>query len=174
MKVLKEKVFGIIEVFGGEDWYYKFFSLVDKSECEKVEEVVVKVCFFLNMIFGFDRRLVLGKINDFVIVVDIKVGEVMSVVKYLNVDCLLVMNVNIGDRVIIVVINDFIVKEGNCVVVVLLLLVNFCGIVSEGMFFGVGEGVLKDVNGEIGGFLKGILFEVFNEMRNIVEVFLKG
>ncbi|WP_367884730.1 tRNA-binding protein [Thermococcus sp. JCM 11816] len=176
MKALKEKALGIIEALGGgEDWHHKFLSLADKSEREKVEEAVAKVRFFLNTILGLDRRLALGKINDPVIAVDIKVGEVMSVAKHPNADRLLVTNVNIGDRAITVVTNDLTVKEGNRVAVALLPPANFRGIVSEGMFLGAGgEGVLKDVKGEIGGLPKGIPLEALNETRNIVEAFLKG
>ena len=174
MKALKEKASGIIEALGGEDWHHKFLSLADKSEREKVEEAVAKVRFFLNTILGLDKRLALGKINDPVIAVDIKVGEVMSVAKHPNADRLLVTNVNIGDRAITVVTNDLSVKEGNRVAVALLPPANFRGIVSEGMFLGAGEGVLKDVKGEIGGLPKGIPLEAFNETRNLIEAFLKG
>ncbi|MCD6189488.1 MAG: tRNA-binding protein, partial [Thermococcus sp.] len=78
MKELKEKALGIIEALGGEDWYIKFLELADKSEREKVEESIAKVRFFLNTILNLDKRLALGKINDPVIAVDIKVGEIMS------------------------------------------------------------------------------------------------
>lgn len=174
MNALKEKAEGIIEALGGEDWHHRFISLADKNEREKVEEAVAKVRFFLNTILGLDKRLALGKINDPVIAVDIKVGEVMSVGKHPNADRLLVTNVNIGDRAVTVVTNDLNVKEGNRVAVALLPPANFRGIVSEGMFLGAGEGVLKDVKGEIGGLPKGVPLEAFNETRNLVEAFLKG
>ena len=174
MKALKEKAQGIIEALGGEDWHHRFLSLADKSEREKVEEAVAKVRFFLNTILNLDRRLALGKINDPVIAVDIKVGEVMSVGKHPNADRLLVCNVNIGERAITVVTNDLTVKEGNRVAVALLSPANFRGIVSEGMFLGAGEGVLKDVKGEIGGLPKGIPLDALKETRNLVEAFLKG
>ncbi|NJF24752.1 tRNA-binding protein [Thermococcus sp. Bubb.Bath] len=174
MKALKEKANGIVEALGGEDWYHKLLSLADKSERGKVEEAVAKIKFFLNTILNLDKRLALGKINDPVIAVDIKVGEVMSVAKHPNADRLLVTNVNIGDRAITVVTNDLTVKEGNRVAVALLPPANFRGIVSEGMFLGAGEGVLKDVNGEVGGLPKGVPLEAFVETRNLVEAFLKG
>ncbi|MDV3104372.1 tRNA-binding protein [Thermococcus waiotapuensis] len=174
MKALKEKAEGIIEALGGEDWHHKFLSLADKSEREKVEGTIAKIKFFLNTILNLDKRLALGKINDPVIAVDIKVGEVMSVAKHPNADRLLVTNVNIGDRAITVVTNDMTVKEGNRVAVALLPPVNFRGITSEGMFLGAGEGVLKDVKGEIGGLPKGVPLEAFVETRNSVEAFLKG
>jgi predicted RNA-binding protein with EMAP domain len=174
MKALKEKAAGIIEALGGEDWHHKFLSLADKNEREKVEEAVAKIKFFLNTILNLDKRLALGKINDPVIAVDIKVGEVMSVAKHPNADRLLVTNVNIGDRAITVVTNDLTVKEGNRVAVALLPPANFRGIVSEGMFLGAGEGVLKDVKGEVGGLPKGVPLEAFVETRNLVEAFLKS
>ncbi|WP_457754057.1 tRNA-binding protein [Thermococcus sp.] len=174
MEALKEKAQGIIEALGGEEWHHKFLSLADKSEKEKVEEAIAKVRFFLNTILNLDKRLALGKINDPVIAVDIKVGEVMSVGKHPNADRLLVCNVNIGDRAITVVTNDLTVKEGNRVAVALLPPANFRGIVSEGMFLGAGEGVLKDVKGEIGGLPKGIPLDALKETRNLVEAFLKS
>ena len=174
MKTLKEKAQGIIEALGGEDWHHKFLSLADKSEKEKVEEAVAKVRFFLNTILNLDKRLALGKINDPVIAVDIKVGEVMSVGKHPNADRLLVCNVNIGERAITVITNDLTVKEGNRVAVALLPPANFRGIISEGMFLGAGEGVLKDVKGEIGGLPKGIPLDALKETRNLVEAFLKS
>ncbi|WP_456394592.1 tRNA-binding protein [Thermococcus sp.] len=174
MKALKEKALGIIEALGGEEWHHKFISLADKGEREKVEEAVAKVRFFLNTILNLDKRLRLGRINDPVIAVDIKVGEVMSVAKHPNANRLLVTNVNLGERAVTVVTNDLSVKEGNRVAVALLPPANFRGIVSEGMFLGAGEGVLKDVKGEIGGLPKGIPLEAFNETRNLVEALLKG
>ena len=174
MKELKEKALGIIEALGGEDWYIKFLELADKSEREKVEESIAKVRFFLNTILNLDKRLALGKINDPVIAVDIKVGEVMSAGKHPNADKLLVCNVNIGDRAITVVTNDLSVKEGHRVAVALLPPANFRGITSEGMFLGAEEGVLKDVKGEIGGLPKGIPLEALKETRNLVESFLKN
>lgn len=173
MKELKEKALGIIEALGGEDWYIKFLELADRSEREKVEESIAKVRFFLNTILNLDKRLALGKINDPVIAVDIKVGEVMSAGKHPNADKLLVCNVNIGDRAVTVVTNDLTVKEGHRVAVALLPPANFRGITSEGMFLGAGEGVLKDVKGEIGGLPKGIPLEALKETRNLVEAFLK-
>ncbi|HHI00010.1 MAG TPA: tRNA-binding protein [Thermococcus litoralis] len=174
MKELKEKALGIIEALGGEDWYIKFLELADKSEREKVEESIAKVRFFLNTILNLDKRLALGKINDPVIAVDIKVGEIMSAGKHPNADKLLVCNVNIGDRAITVVTNDLSVKEGHRVAVALLPPANFRGITSEGMFLGAEEGVLKDVKGEIGGLPKGIPLEALKETRNLVESFLKS
>ncbi|MCO6041552.1 tRNA-binding protein [Thermococcus alcaliphilus] len=173
MKELKEKALGIIEALGGEDWYTKFLELADRSEREKVEESIAKVRFFLNTILNLDKRLALGKINDPVIAVDIKVGEVMSAGKHPNADKLLVCNVNIGDRAVTVVTNDLTVKEGHRVAVALLPPANFRGITSEGMFLGAGEGVLKDVKGEIGGLPKGISLDALKETRNLVEAFLK-
>ncbi|EHR79656.1 tRNA-binding protein [Thermococcus litoralis DSM 5473] len=173
MKELKEKALGIIEALGGEDWYIKFLELADRSEREKVEESIARVRFFLNTILNLDKRLALGKINDPVIAVDIKVGEVMSAGKHPNADKLLVCNVNIGDRAVTVVTNDLTVKEGHRVAVALLPPANFRGITSEGMFLGAGEGVLKDVKGDIGGLPKGIPLEALKETRNLVEAFLK-
>ncbi|AIF68868.1 tRNA-binding protein [Palaeococcus pacificus DY20341] len=174
MKALKEKAQGIIEALGGEDWYHRFLDLADRNERENVEEAIAKIRFFLNTILNLDKRLALGKINDPIIGIDIKVGEVMSVGKHPNADKLLVCNVNIGERAITVVTNDLSVKDNDRVAVALLPPANFRGITSEGMFLGAGEGVLKDVKGEVGGLPKGIPLEALNEARNLVEAFLKA
>ncbi|USG99768.1 tRNA-binding protein [Thermococcus argininiproducens] len=174
MKELVKKAQGIIEALGGEEWYIKFLELADKHEKEKLEESIAKIRFFLNTIMGLNKRLKFGKINDPVIAVDIRVGEVMSAGKHPNADKLLVCNVNLGDRAITVVTNDLSVKEGHKVAVALLPPANFRGITSEGMFLGAGEGVLKDVKGDVGGLPKGVPLEAFKETRNLVEAFLKG
>jgi len=174
MKALKEKAEGIIEALGGDEWHHRFLELASREERGKVEEAVAKVRFFLNTIMNLDKRLALGKINDPVIAVDIKVGEIMSVGKHPNADKLLVCNVNIGDRAITVVTNDLSVKDEDRVAVALLPPANFRGVTSEGMFLGAGEGILKEVKGEVGGLPKGVPLEAFNETRNFVEAFLKG
>jgi len=174
MRALKEKAEGIIEALGGEDWYHRFLGLARGNEREKVEEAVARIRFFLNTILNLDDRLKLGKINDPVIAVDIKAGEVMSVGRHPNADRLLITNVNIGERAITVVTNDLSVKEGDRVAVALLPPANFRGVVSEGMFLGAGEGVLKNVKGKIGGLPRGVPIEAFKETRNLVEAFLQG
>ncbi len=49
----------------------------------------------------------------------------------------------------------------------------FMGITSEGMFLGAGEGILKDVKGDLGKLPHGIPLEALNESRNLVENFLQ-
>ncbi len=174
MGALLDKCNGIIEALGGEGWGRRFVDLASKDERVKVEEAVARVNFFLNTIIGLGRRLSLGRIRDPVIGVDVLVGEVMSTSKHPNADRLLVTNVNIGKRATTVVTNDLTIKEGNRVAVALVPPQNFRGVVSEGMFLGAGDGVLKDVRGEIGGLPKGIPLEALNETRNLVEAFLKS
>jgi uncharacterized protein len=62
--------------------------------------------------------------------------------------------------------------EGYQVAVALLPPENFMGIICEGMLIGVGEGVLKDVDGDLGQLTKGIPLESLNETRNLVESFI--
>lgn len=174
MQDIKQKVDEIVEALGGGNWYKKFLGLADKDEREKVEEAIAKIKFAINTLTNLDKRLAFGKINDPVIGVDIKVGEVMSVGKHPNADKLLVCNVNIGERAITVVTNDLSVKEGDRVAVALLPPANLRGITSEGMFLGAGDGALKDVKGEIGGLPKGIPLEALKETRNFVDAFLKS
>ena len=170
---IKEKADKIIENLGGEDWYKHFLDLVNKDEKSKLEEAIAKMRFSLNIILNIDKRLALGPIDDPIVAIDIKVGEIVSVGGHPTADSLLVCNVNIKERAITVVTNDLDVKESNRVAIAMLPPTSFMGITSEGMFLGAGEGVLKDVEGEIGGMPKGIPLEALNEARNFVETFLK-
>ena len=126
--------------------------------------------FALNTISTVDKRLSLGPINDPVIGIDIKTGEIVSIQKL---DKLLVCNVNFGDTALTVVTNDLTVKEGNRVGVAILPPSVFMGVASEGMFLGSGNGVLKEVEGDLGEMPRGIPLDSLNETRNLVETFLK-
>ncbi len=170
---IKKKAADIMENLGGNDWYKHFLDLVGKDEKAKLEEAIAKMRFFLNIILNIDKRLALGPIDDPIVAIDIKVGEIVSVAGHPSADSLLVCNVNIKERAITVVTNDISVKESNRVAVAMLPPTSFMGITSEGMFLGAGEGVLKDVQGETGGMPKGIPLEALNEARNFVETFLK-
>jgi predicted RNA-binding protein with EMAP domain len=170
---IKKKAADIIENLGGNDWYKHFLDLVNKDEKAKLEEAIAKMRFFLNIILNIDKRFALGPIDDPIVAIDIKVGEIVSVAGHPSADSLLVCNVNIKERAITVVTNDLSVKESNRVAVAMLPPTSFMGITSEGMFLGAGEGVLKDVQGETGAMPKGIPLEALNEARNFVETFLK-
>lgn len=163
----------IVEALGGENWHHQFLELAGRDEKEKLTESVAKIKFFLNIVSGLKRRLQLGEINDPVIAIDIVTGLVSSVGKHHQSNKLLVCNVNLGERAITVVTNDLTVKDGNHVAVALLPPAVFQGITSEGMFLGTGEGILKDVEGELGGLPQGIPLEALNETRNFIETFLK-
>lgn len=170
---LKEKALKIIEYLGGDDWNKKFLNNAPKEDREKTQENIAKVRFFLDTIIGLKDRLALGPINDPIMGVDIKVGEVMSVTKHPKNDKLLICNVNLGKRAITVVTNDLNVKDGTTVGVSLLPPQAFSDIVSEGMFLGMDGSILKDVDGELGAMPKGIPMESLNETRNLVENYLK-
>lgn len=167
---MKQRVNDIIEALGGDRWHLQFLKLVNKDEKEKLVESIAKMKFALNTIASVDQRLLLGPINDPVIGIDIKTGEIVSIQKL---DKLLVCNVNFGDTAITVVTNDLTVKEGNRVAVAILPPSVFMGITSEGMFLGAGEGIIKDVEGNLGEMPHGIPLESLNETRNLVETFLK-
>ena len=122
---------------------------------------------------GLKDRLALGPINDPILGIDIKVGEVMSVTKHPKNENLLICNVNLGKRAVTVVTNDLNVKDENKVGVSLLPPQSFSDIVSEGMFLGMNGSILKDVEGELGQMPKGIPIESLNETRNLVENYLK-
>lgn len=173
ISLLEEYAGGIIDALGGDSWYRDFIELTSRDEKEKLEESLSKIKFFLNTILGLRARLSLGEIKDPVMGIDIKKGEILSVSKHPQADQLLVCNVNLQDRAITVVTNDLEVKESDEVAVAFLPPEMFMGIVSDGMFLGAGEGVLKDVKGELGELPRGIPLEALNEARNLVEAFLK-
>lgn len=171
---IKEKTAKIEEFLGGPDWNKKFMDLATKDEKEKTEESITKVKFFLNTFLGLEKRISLGPINDPIIGIDIVVGEIMSAGKHPQADSLMICNVNLGDRAITVVTNDMEVKENNRVAISMLPPSTFMGVSSEGMFLGAGEGILKDVEGELGQMPHGIPLEALNETRNLIESFLKN
>lgn len=163
----------IIENLGGEDYSRKFLSELNREEREKLDLPLSKMKFFFNTLRGLPDRLMLGEIDDPVIGVDIKVGELVSVSKHPDTDTLMICNVNIGKRAITVITNDTTVKDNDRVAVALLPPSVFMGISSEGMFLGAGEGVLKDVEGEVGSLPQHIDVAAFNETRNLVDQFIK-
>ena len=148
----------------------RVLKLVHKEEKEKLVESIAKMKFALNTIYTVDKRLLLGPINDPVIGIDIKTGEIVSIQKL---DKLLVCNVNFGKSASTVVTNNLTVKEGNRVAVAILPPTVFMGVPSEGMFLRGSEGLLKDVEGELGEMPHGIPLDSLNETRNLVENFLK-
>lgn len=170
---LEENCQEILKALGGENWHHQFLDLASKDEKEKLEEAIAKIKFFTITIIGLRHRLELGEINDPIIGIDIQTGLISSLGKHNRSDKLLICNVNLGDRAATVVTNDLTIKDGNMVAVAMLPPAVFMGVTSEGMFLGVGDGVLKDVKGELGGLPHGIPLEALNETRNFVEMFLK-
>ena len=173
VKSIIEKGQKIIEALGGDGWNKSFITNAPKDDKEKTIENVAKVRFFIDSILGLKDRLALGPIDDPIIGIDIKVGEIMSVTKHPNADSLMICNVNLGKRAITVVTNDLNVKEGNNVGVSLLPPQSFMETTSEGMFLGIDGNILKDVDGDLGCMPKGIPIESLNETRNLIEAFLK-
>ncbi len=170
---IEEKTNRIIEFLGGEEWNHQFMSKAPKEDREKTEENIAKVKFFLETMLGLRTRFNFGPINDPIIGIDVKVGEIMSVSKHPSADSLMICNVNVGDRALKIVTNDLNVKEGNTVGVSMLPPATFMGVVSEGMFLGMNGNILKDVQGELGGMPSGIPMESLNETKNMIENFLK-
>jgi predicted RNA-binding protein with EMAP domain len=173
MDNLLKAVDEIIENLGGEDYAKKFQSELNRQEREKLDLPLSKMKFFFNTIRGLPDRLMLGEIDDPVIGVDIVVGELVSVSKHQKTDNLMVCNVNLGKRAITVITNDLTVKDNDHVAVSLLPPSEFMGIASEGMFLGAGEGILKDVEGQLGSLPQHIDVNAFNETRNLVDAYIK-
>ncbi len=169
---LENKCDDILEILGGENWYRTFLERATRDEKSKVEESIAEIRFFLNTILGLSDRLKRGKINDPVVGVDIKVGNVMNVRDHPNADNLDLCNVNIGNRSLSVVTNDLKVSADDKVAVSILPPNKLMGVVSEGMFLGAENGVLRNVDGELGSLPNDIPLEALNETRSSVENFL--
>ncbi|KZX17296.1 tRNA-binding protein [Methanobrevibacter filiformis] len=174
VKSLEDKYQLVIRYLGGDDWNHEFLRQTPKNEKHKAEESIAKIRFFLRTISGLKDRLNFGPINDPIIGIDIIVGEIMSVSKHDKNPNLMICNVNIGKQAIKVVTNDLTVKERDRVGIAMLPPATFTGIASEGMFLGHGEGILKEIKGELGEIPKGIPIESLNESRNLIENFLKN
>ncbi len=172
VKTLEEHARRIIGFLGGDDWNHKFMEGAPKEEKVKTESNIAKVQFFLNTILGLKNRLSYGPINDPIISIDIRVGEIMSVMKHPKADNLMMCNVNLSNRAVKIVTNDNNVKENNKVGVSLLPPQSFLEEVSEGMFLGMDGNILKDVQGELGENPKGIPMESLNETRNLIDAYL--
>lgn len=170
---LEENANRIIEFLGGPEWNHKFINATPKEDKAKTEENIAKVRFFLSTILGLRNRLAYGPIDDPIIGIDIRAGEIMSVMKHPNADNLMMCNVNIGTRALKVITNDKNVKEGNRVGVSILPPQSFFGEVSEAMFLGFDGNILKDVKGELGKNPKGIPMESLNTTRNLIDAFLE-
>ncbi len=163
----------IIENLGGEDYARKFSAELNREEREKLDLPLSKMKFFFNTFRGLPERLMLGEVDDPVMGVDIKVGEIVSVSKHPRTDTLMVCNVNLGSRAITVITNDLTVKDNDHIAVALLPPTAFMGISSEGMFLGAGEGILRNVEGELGSLPQHIDVAALNETRNMVDQYLK-
>ncbi len=173
MKKLIESADEIKENLGGDDYYQKFIAEVKGDERQKLEFSLANIKFFFNIIYGLPDRIMLGEIDDPVMGIDIKVGEIVSVSDHPNTDTLKVCNVNLSKKAITVITNDLSVKDNDKVAVSLLPPSEFFGITSEGMFLGAGDGILKDVDGELGSLPQHIDINAFNETRNFVDQFIE-
>ena len=114
------------------------------------EEKIAKIKFCLNILYNLDSRIKLP--SDPAYAVDIRVGEVESVMKHPNAEKLKICNVNVG-KIITVVTNLQAVKEGMKLPIALLPPVKLRDVVSEGMFLSDREksqkiGELPDLSEE--------------------------
>ena len=162
---IRERCQEILTSLGGREWWKK---IVDKNS----EEHAARIRFSLNIIYNLPGRLLL-KCEIPACAVDIRCGEVISVSKHPNADKLLICNVNIG-RKITVVTNDLSLREGDRVAVALLPPAVLRGVLSEGMFVGCGDGVAKDVEGEIGNFPRNLDEKCLKEVSSKVMEFLNS
>ena len=155
---LKNDMRNLVEILGGNDWSRK---LKDKNVDE---EKISHIKFCLNIIYNLDSRLRLK--NDVAYAVDIRIGEVESVIKHPNAEKLKMCNVNVG-KMLTVITNLGDVKVGDKLAVALLPPAKLRGIVSEGMFLSSQK---KD--GNIGELPK-LNSEEINAVRKEVMKYLR-
>ncbi len=115
----------ILDALGGKEWVKKL------KDMRLSEMAIAHVKFCLNILYNLGPRLRLPAEPEFA--VDIRIGEIESVMKHPKADKLRVCNVNVG-KVITVVTNIQDVKEGEKLPVALLPPAEFFRMVSEGMF----------------------------------------
>ncbi len=115
----------VISAIGGDAWVKKL------REMKFSQQTIAMIKFCLNILYNLENRLRLPDYPEYA--VDIRVGEIESVMKHPNADKLRICNVNVG-KVITVVTNIPDVKEGEKLAVALLPPAEFFGVVSEGMF----------------------------------------
>jgi len=136
----------------------------------KVDAIIsANLKFALNNIYNLPERMCLPDNPAFAC--DIRQGKVISVDRGNKV---LICKVDVGTRKITVVTNDMTVKEGNNVAVIFLPPAEIYGTVSEGMFLGAGEGVLKDLEGKPGDLPQVPDAALEESRRKILSYLRKG
>jgi len=115
----------IVDTLGGDGWIKKLRNM------KFSELALAHIKFCLNILYNLESRLRLPPNAEYA--VDIRVGEIESVMKHPKAEKLRICNVNVG-KVITVVTNIESVKEREKLAVALLPPVEFFGVVSEGMF----------------------------------------
>ncbi len=115
----------ILNLLGGNEWVKKLKGMKFSSLA------IAHIKFCLNILYNLENRLKLPAEPEYA--VDIRIGEVESVMKHPKADKLRICNVNVG-KVITVVTNIENIKEGEKLSVALLPPTEFFGVVSEGMF----------------------------------------
>ncbi len=155
---LKLSMVNLINIIGGKDWSRKL------KEKNVDEEKISYIKFCLNIIYNLDSRLKLK--NDIAYAVDIRIGEIESVIKHPHAEKLKICNVNVG-KMLTVITNLEDVKVGDKMGVALLPPVKLRGIVSEGMFLSS-----EKKEGEIGEFPQ-LNSEEINAVRKEVMKYLR-
>ncbi len=125
LKEIESKILELYNILGGKEWVSRLKRVnIDEGR-------IARVKFCMNILYNLSSRLKLS--DDPAYAVDIRIGEIDSVMKHPKADKLKICNVNVG-RVITVVTNIQNVKEREKLPVALLPPAEFFGIVSEGMF----------------------------------------
>ncbi len=122
---IKKFCVDIVNILGGNEWVARLKGMKFSALS------IAHIKFCLNILYNLENRLKLPPKPEYA--VDIRIGEVESVMKHPNAGKLRICNVNVG-KVVTVVTNIESVKEGEKLAVALLPPAEFFGVVSEGMF----------------------------------------
>ena len=154
---IKSLMRDIVSLLGGAEWSRKLKKYMD-------EEKIAHIKFCLNIIYNLDSRLRLKE--DAAYAVDIRIGEIESIMNHPDADKLKICNVNVG-KMITVITNIQELKVGDKIAVALLPPVKIRGVVSEGMFLSSHR---KD--GKVGD-IPELVMEEINAARREVLNYLK-
>lgn len=162
----------ILESLGGEGWVERFLNAARRDERERVEEHTSRIRFSLNIFYNPPSRLALGEITEPAYAVDIRAGRVLSATAHPERRELTICKVSMG-RALNVITNARGVEEGATYAISLLPPRRFGGVLSEGMFLGSEEGLLK-VEKKEGELLYGLEEKCLKDVRREVLNFMRG
>ncbi|RLF73153.1 MAG: tRNA-binding protein [Thermoplasmata archaeon] len=169
---IQKKTARILECLGGEGWAERFLEAAKREERGRVEEHISRIRFSLNILYNLPARLALGEVSEPAYAVDIRAGRILSASAHPGRKELTLCKVSMG-RALTVITNVKGVEEGATYAISLLPPRRIGGVLSEGMFLGSEDGLLKVEKGE-GELLRRVEDKYLKEVRREVLTFIRG